>query len=328
MGAKKYSPSDKAAIIVAALGEDLAPSVFAQLGVEDSAKIGRSLRSLGAVELKEIDEVLTEFLAILQSPKARGLDVQSFLKGLGTRGGAKGQALLDSIGTGEYTMRVFDRTRPEILYRIIANETPQTLALILSHAPSPFAAGLVRLFPEALRIEILLRISRLREVDPELVQDIDDQLVREVDKLGSTGSQKIGGIKKVAEILNALNQEAPAILDHIANKQPDLAADIQQEMFTFEDLLKINDKGITEIVKIFKREVLILALRGAPVEMIQKFAAGMSERSAKMFREDLEALGAQKKSDVMKARTDLLAQTRALIDAGKIEFGAAAGAYV
>ena len=81
MGAKKYSPSDKAAIIVAALGEDVAPSVFAQLGVEDSAKIGRSLRSLGAVELQEIDEVLIEFLTILQTPKARGVDVKSFLKG-------------------------------------------------------------------------------------------------------------------------------------------------------------------------------------------------------------------------------------------------------
>ena len=328
MGAKKYSPADKAAIIVAALGEELAPQIFAKLGVEDSTKIGHSLRSLGALELKDIDEVLTEFLTILQSPKARVLDVKSFLSGLETKGGAKGRALLDSLGTGDYKMRVFDRTRPEILYRVIAMETPQTLALILSHAPSEFAAGLVKQFPEANRIDILLRMARLQDVDPELVQEIDDQLVRSVDKLGSAGSQKIGGVKKVAEILNALNQDAPIILDQIAQKMPGLAADIQQEMFTFEDLLKINDKGIAEIIKNFKRETLILALRGAKVEMVQKFAAGMSERSAKMFREDLEALGGQKKSDVMKARSDLLAHTQSLIEAGSVEFGDSAGAYV
>lgn len=328
MGAKKFSPSDKAAIIVASLGEDLAPEVFKQLGLEDSAKIGRSLRTLGLVDQKDIDEVLTEFLSLLESPRARGIDVKSFLKGLHAKSNAKNQALLDSLGQGEYRMRVFERTRPDILYRVIANETPQTLALILSHAPSEFAAPLIKLFPEILRMDVLLRMARLQEVDPEWIQEIDDQLVQAVDKLGATHAQKIGGVKKVAEILNALSQDAPGLLDKIAERQPNLADDIKQEMFTFEDLLKINDKGIQEIVKGVKRESLILALRGAPVEMIQLFARGMSERSAKMFREDLEALGAQKKSDVMKAREELLQHTRGLIENGKVEFGAGAGAYV
>lgn len=327
MGAKKFSPTDKAAIIVAALGEELAPGVFAQLGIEDSAKIGRSLRNLGMIDQSEIDDVLKEFLSLLQSPKARGIDVKTFLNGLQGKAG-KHAELLKSIGSIEYSMRVFDRTKPEILYRVIANETPQTLSLILSHAPSQFGASLLKLFPEVLRMDILLRMARLQEVDPELIQEIDEHLIREVDKLGASASQKIGGIKKVAEILNALSQDAPAILDKIGERQPSLAADIQQEMFTFEDLLKISDKGIAEVVKIVKREVLILALRGASVAMVQKFAAGMSERSAKMFREDLEALGAQKKADVMKARTELLMSTRALIDAGKVEFGAQAGAYI
>ncbi|RZA17599.1 MAG: hypothetical protein EOP10_22455 [Proteobacteria bacterium] len=328
MGAKKLSPSDKAAIIIATLGEDLAPQVFASLGVEDSAKIGRSLRGLGSIDLQEIEVVLNEFLLLLQSPnKAKSLDVQTFMKNLQAKKGANNLALLENLGTPDYSMRVFARTRPEILYRVISKETPQTLALILSHAPTDFGAALVKLIPEALRIDVLLRMARLLEVDPEMIAELDEQLIADVDKLGSA-SQKIGGIKKVAEILNAMNQEAGGLLEKISERQPTLAADIQQEMFTFADLLKINDRGIAEIVKGVKRESLILALRGSPGEMVQKFAKGMSERSAKMFREDLEALGAQKKSDVMKARDELLAHARSLIEAGKVEFGGSSGEYV
>lgn len=328
MGAKKLSPSDKAAIIVASLGEDLAPEVFRQLGSEDSVKIARSLKHMGMVDQKDIDEVLKEFLAVLESPRARGVDVGTFLERLKSKSGAKTSAFLDSLGQVEYRMRVFEKTRPDILYRVISNETPQTLALILSHAPSEFAAPLVKMFNETLRMEVLLRMARLQEVDPELIAEIDQQLISAVDKLGVSNSQKIGGIKKVAEILNALSQEAPHLLDKISERQPELASDIKQEMFTFDDLLKINDKGIQEVVKVVKREVLILAMRGAPVPMVQHFARGMSERSGKMFREDLEALGSQKKSDVMKAREELLAQTRGLIESGKVEFGLNSGAYI
>ncbi|MBC7660811.1 MAG: hypothetical protein H7249_14030 [Chitinophagaceae bacterium] len=328
MGAKKFSPAEKAAIIVASLGEELAPQVFGQLQKEDAGKIGRSMQTLGRLELTEIESVLNEFLTILQSPTIKTLDAKSFIDKMSKKIGKNGEPLIDSFGTADYTMRVFDMTKPDLLYRAITSEKPQTLALILSHAPSTFAAPLLKFFPEKMRIEILMRMAKLREVDPMLIQELDDHLIRELDKLGHGASQKIGGVKKVAEILNALNQDANGLLERISERNPLLATDIQQEMFTFEDILKINGKGIAEIVKGVKREVLLLALRGADVKLVAKFTSGMSERSASMLREDLEALGAQKKSDVMSARSQLLSVTRNLIEAGTVQIEGEDGQYV
>ncbi len=328
MGAKKFNPSEKAAIIALALGEDLAPAVLSQLGPDESMKIARNLKTLGRLELKEIDEVLVEFLSLLNSKGPKVLDTEAFLAGLQKKGDSRTREFLENARSGEYRMRVFDRTKPDILYRIIAKEVPQTLALIFSHAPSDFGAEMLKHFQEPMRITILLRMAKLREVDPDFVREIDEQLLSEVDKLGLSGHQKIGGIKKVAAILNALNQESQPLLSKLSERQPDLAASIEQEMFTFEDLLKVDDKGIQELVKTVKREVLLLSLRGADIKLVQKFAAGMSERSAKMFREDLEALGAQKKNDVLDARRLLLDQARTLLEEGRIELNQRSSEYI
>jgi len=328
MGAKKFSPAEKAAIIVASLGEDLAPQVFKSMARDEVGKIGRSLSNLGRLELGEIEEVLGEFLEILNSPKVKFLDAKSFVEKMSKKSGKGGDALVESFGHGDYTMQVFQRTRPEILYRVIELDHPQTLALILSHAPSPFAAALLKIFPESMRLTILIRMARLQEVDPLLIMDLDEHLIREIDKIGSSASQKIGGVKKVAEILNALNHEAPEILNKLSERDPSLTANIQQQMFTFTDLLKIEGKGIQEVVKAVKRETLILALRGASPALLNKFVGGMSGRSADMFREDLEALGAQKKSDVMNARTQLLDITSKLIASGKVQLTSDSNTFV
>jgi flagellar motor switch protein FliG len=328
MGAKKFSSAEKAAIIVASLGEDLAPKIFSQMNSDEIGKIGRSLKNLGRLELSEIEETLSEFLSLLQSPKSQALDAQSFIDKMAKKTGRNGLSLADSFGPGEYRMRVFDRTRPELLFRIIDQDKPQTLALILSHAPSSFAAPLLKIFPERLRLDVLIRMAKLQEVDPLLIQELDEHLMRELDKLGHGSSQKIGGIKKVAEILNAMHQEAPELLNKISERNSIMAGDIQQEMFTFEDLLKIDVKGIQEIVKTVKREALILAMRGASPLLLNHFVSSMSERSGAMFREDLEALGGQKKSDVMSARTQLLDLTRSLIDSGKIQVMSDSNQYV
>ena len=328
MVAKKFSATEKAAIIVASLGEDLAPQVFGKMNHEEVGKIGRSMRSLGRLELAEIEHVLTEFLQILQSPQTKTIDAKSFIERMSKKVGKNGETLADSFGPGEYTMRVFDRCKPEVLYRIVSLDKPQTLALILSHAPSSFAAQLLKIFPEKMRIEVLLRMARLQEVDPLLIQELDDHLVRELDKQGHGNSQKIGGIKKVADILNAMNQEAPELLLKLSERNPNLAEDIQSEMFTFEDLMKIDVKGIGEIVKTVKRETLLLSLRGVPQPMLNKFLEGMSSRSAQMFSEDLQALGGQKKSDVMTARTQVMNTTRELIEAGKILIANGSEQYV
>ncbi len=328
MGAKKFSPVEKAAIIVASLGEDLAPQVFRQMKSDELGKIARSLNNLGRLELAEIEEVLSEFLEILKSPKVKFLDAKAFVDRMATKSGNYGQPLADSFGAGDYTMRVFGQTRPELLYRVIDQDQPQTIALILSHAPPVFAAKLLKICPERLRLDVLIRMARLQNVDPVLIQEIDEHLIKELEKSGHNASQKIGGIKKVADILNALNQEAPELLARLSVRDPKLSTAIQQEMFIFADLLKIEGKGMQEIIKAMKRETLILALRGASPAMLNKFVAGMSGRSAEMFREDLEALGAQKKSDVMKARTLVLELTSQLIESGKIQMAAESDTYL
>ncbi len=318
MASKTFSPAQKAAIIVATLGEELAPQVFAQLPKTEAGRIASSLKGLGRLELSEIEGVLTEFLGILQKPSNRMLDGQAFLRKMNERGG-KSAEMWAQIKT-DYTMQVFDRTRPEILYRVISNETPQTLALIFSHAPAEFGAALLKHFATEMRLQILIRMAQLREVDQEVLQELDEQLIRETDKLGQASQQKIGGTKKVAEILNALHGDANPLLERLAERDPELASNIQDEMFTFEDLVKIEARSLTEVLKAVKRETLLVALRGAPKELMNKLLVMMSERSATLFREDFEALGAQKKSDVLAARNQVLATTRELIEKGLVNF--------
>ena len=178
---------------------------------------------------------------------------------------------------------------PRTLTNFIRNEHPQTIALILAHLDPQKCGEVLKMLPEALHTEIILRISNLDAVAPEIIDDIDDVLRNEIQAMGSISS-KIGGVEPIAEMLNLMDKSTEEqILDNLEERDPDLAEQIRQLMFVFDDLAKVDDRGMQEIIKNVKPEQWMAALKTSSEAVNELVFKNMSERAATMLREDMEA---------------------------------------
>jgi flagellar motor switch protein FliG len=321
MAARKFNPSQKAAILMLSLGEELAAEIFRGMCESEVRSVGTALKQLGRVEQVEIDAVVNEFLTVLNT-KSTGLskDTAAFAQKtiqLAFKGD-KGEALSQQLGRGPVKMRSLEIADSTTLARILQNEHPQTIAMIMAHASSDKASAILLQLHESLRTEIMIRLSKLEPIDPDLVADIDQHLLKEIARLGSIHQSKLGGSRKVAEILNHLDKDGLRLLEKIEERNPDLSEDIRQKMFTFDDLIMIDSRGIQELVKVIPRGTLTLALRSATETIKKLFYKNMSERSAKMLADDIEALGPQKQSDILKAQREVLNEVRKLEESGRL----------
>lgn len=321
MAARKFNPSQKAAILLLSLGEELAAEIFRGMDETEVRSVGGALKQLGKVEQAEIDAVVNEFLSVLNT-KTTGLnrDTAAFAQKaiqLAFKGD-RGQKLTEQLGRGPVKMRSLEVADSTTMARILQNEHPQTIAMILAHATSDKASAILLQLHESLRTEIMIRMSKLEPIDPDVVADIDQHLLKEIERMGFANQRKLGGPRKVAEILNHLDKDGLRLLEKIEERNPDLSEDIRQKMFTFDDLIMIDSRGIQEIVKVVPRGTLTLALR-ASTDVIKKlFYKNMSERSAKMLADDIEALGPQKQSDILKAQREILNEVRKLEEDGRL----------
>lgn len=319
--ARKFTPTQKAAILLLSLGEELAAEIFRGMSETEVRSVGSALKQLGKVEQAEVDAVVKEFLTVLNT-KATGLsaDTAAFAQKaiqLAFKG-EKGQKISEQLGRGPVRMRSLEIADATILSRILSLEHPQTIAMVLAHATSDKASAVLVQMHESLRTEIMMRLAKLEPIDPEVVTEIDQHLLKEIERMGSLGQRKLGGSRKVAEILNHLDKEGQQLLDKIEERNPDLSDDIRQKMFTFEDLVMLDVKGVQEIVKQVPRGTITLSLRGASDKIKNLFFKNMSERSAKMLADDIESQGAQKQSDVLKAQREVLNEVRRLEESGRI----------
>ena len=317
----RFSPADKAAILLVALGEEIAADLFKAMDPHEVRVIAAAINRLGKLDKSTIDEVLVEFLSILNG---KSVGPQKDPAGFAQRAlqlafkGEHGQKLAQQIGKGAVKLRALEVADPSTLARVLQLEHPQTVAMVLAHATADKASLVLRQMPEALRTEILLRIAKLNPIDPDIVAEIDQHLLNEIEKMGSIGQRKIGGAKKVAEILNRMDKKGLEILQGIESRSSELSKEIRQEMFTFEDLVYLDNRGLQELVKSVARNVLILALRGVDEKLLQLFSRSMSERAAKIMRDDIDALGSQKQSAVQNAQREVLDHVQKLEAEGKI----------
>jgi len=321
MAARKFNPSQKAAILLLSLGEELAAEIFRGMNESEVRTVGSALKQLGKVEQADINAVVNEFLTILNaSTSGMNKDTAAFAQKaiqLAFKGD-KGQQISNQLGRGPARMRSLEIADSTTLARILQSEHPQTIAMILAHATSDKASAILLQIHESLRTEIMIRLSKLEPIDPDVVMEIDQHLLREIERMGSLHQRKLGGSRKVAEILNHLDKDGMKILEKIEERNPDLSEDIRQKMFTFDDLVMIDARGLQEIIKVVPRGTITLALRGATEVIKQLFFKNMSERSAKMLADDIEAQGAQKQSDVLKAQHEVLNEVRKLEESGRL----------
>lgn len=322
MGTNKYTGAQKAAILMLSFGEEISAEIFKNMTEFEIKRIGTAMSRLGRLDQEVVDDIMMEFYEILQQNKKffyGGNDFTKKVIGSAFKGG-EADDLIEQLSLGSNAnLDSLELIDPRTLANFIRNEHPQTMALILAHLDSKKCGEAIKLLPEGLHTEILIRMANLDAVQPEIIDEIDDVLRQEVQAMGSISTQKIGGVEPIAEMLNLMDKATEEqILDNLEERDPDLAEQIRQLMFVFDDLIKIDDRGIQELVKAVNNDKWKIALRTAAEGVKELVFKNMSERAAQMLREDMDAMSAVKLSDIESVQMEIIGITRKLEAEGKI----------
>ncbi|MFT4577210.1 MAG: flagellar motor switch protein FliG [Nitrospinales bacterium] len=326
---RKFLGAEKAAILLMNLGEEKAAQVLANMDEREIQTIGNYMSSLGNIDLKIMDSVNKDFYNILESgvsglAKAGTDFLKSALhKALAP---AKATEILDNItspdeeiGGGLETIRLLE---PEVIANFIENEHPQTAAIILAHLEPDVASQTVKKISENKRMEIVHRLATLERVSPQVLRELDDALQMEFQYSGTISGNKLGGKKVAARLMGAMDRATEAmILSSMEEIDPDMANEIRELRFTFEDLKRVEDEGIRLVLRDVSSEDLLVALKTASDELKIKILSNMSDRAASMLQEDLELLGPTKISAVEKAQQKIVSICKHLEDSGEIVMG-------
>ncbi len=323
MGARKFSSAEKAAVVLLALGEEVGGQIMSEMAPPEVKRVAEALSRLGRVDQETVDEVLEEFNGQLESP-------QRFV--VGNSGTAR--KLLENAlargGIGINLDHTLDMATPALretlagievktLSTYLKQELPQTVAIVLAHMDAKRASELLKLVPDALRTELILRLAKLGPVESDVLFDLEEALRKESQRAGRA-RLAIGGPNKVAALLNALGKDqSDQLLEKIEESQPDLADEVRREMFTFADLVKLDDRGMQELLKAVPAESLRLALRKAPQAVETRIFANLSSRARGILQDDLQTMPKVKVSDVEAAQRQIAELAQKLADDGRLE---------
>ncbi len=331
MAGKKLTGPEKAALFILSVGEDFATQVFQRLGEDEIKRLGETMAVIKEVpEEQLIDGVYQEFMDVFEGRSFGAFSGDVFLKRAlqKTWDGSKANAFLEDV-QAKKAPRPFERLRqmdPSVLANLLRNEHPQTVALVLAHLSHLTAAAILKLFPENMQADVIKRIASLENVPAEVVSDIEEILEQEISSIGDVEQRKLGGTQVAAEIMNQFDQDTEKeVMAQIEKEHQELADNIRQLMFVFEDLNNIDSRGIRELLKEISNDDLILALKTASEDLKEKIFSNLSERAAAMLREDMEIMGPARLSDVEQAQLMVIQAARKLEAEGKIVIGGRGG---
>ncbi len=327
----KLTGSQKAAVLMVTLGDETAASIFKYLEEDEIQTISREIALTKHVQPEVAEEVMEEFHTMTQA--------RSYISQGGIEYAKK--LLIKSVGP-EVARKIIDRlvkalessagfsslerANPQQLSKFIQNEHPQTIALILAHLNASQAAELISSLPEVLRSDVAMRMASLQEISPEVVRRISLILEQKLEALGSFATEAYGGVRAVAELFNRMDRTTGrTVLEKIETENPQLAASIRDLMFVFDDILLVDDNGITEILKRADKKTLTIALKGTSEELQNQFFRNMSSRAVELMKEEMEFMGPIKLKDVEKSQHEVVEIVRQLEEEGVIAIGGGGG---
>jgi len=317
------SGAQKTAILLLALGEKFTSGVFKMLERTDIARISKAMVELETIPKEQVEDVLREYhhqLILYAEMLMGGADTvkKLLMKNLDSETAKYILDLLD-LESGPAPFRELGNVSPKILSQILRNEHPQTLALILGYLHPDQAAALLQALPAGVRPEILMRLARLETVPEEMLMEVDKVLQNQLVAMGGKEGRKVGGVAAVAEILNSTDRATEEeVLSEIEEESSQMAEDIRNLMFVFEDIKALDDRSIRELLKEVSNEDLTKALKGATDDLQEKFFKNLSERAATMIREDLEIMGPVRLSEVEGAQQNVVKIVRRLETEGRV----------
>lgn len=320
------SMAEKIAILLVQLGDELTGEIFSHLDLDSITEISKYIAQNSGVDKIIAGAILEEFYAIFQSNQFISTGGFEYAKELlyRTLGPEAAKKVLDKLAKSMQSSQNFaylSRVRPQQLSDFIIHEHPQTIALILAHMDPANAAETLNFFSDDLRAEIAIRMANLGDISPNVVKRVSTVLENKLESLTSY-KVEVGGIRAVAEVFNRLGQKAAkATIAYIEQIDDQLAVAIKEMMFTFEDIEKLDNNAIREILKIIDKKDLILALKASPEELKQKFMSNMSQRASEQFLEEMQFLGAVKVKDVEAAQRRIVETVQSLSEQGIIQIG-------
>ncbi len=319
---------EKAALTLMSLGKELCAAVLTSLNEQEVKRISRAFMAVHEVDRETQLETAKEFKKMLKSGETLLIDGREFAKDvIGTAfGETAGEGLLEYItGSRKEPISAIIQDVPEkILNAFLAAEHPQTISFLMTKMNPDQAAMALQTLAEETQTDILIRIANLNNVKSDVVDEVREVLRSQLRGNGLNEEEEIGGPKSAADILNFVERtNEERILTEIEEMYPDLAEQIRNLMFTFEDVKKIDDKGIQTILKEVPRDQLVLALKTASEDLKALLFRNVSQRAAQMIQEDLQNMGPVKLKDVEKAQQGIVDIVRRLEAEGKIAVGGA-----
>jgi len=316
----------KSAILLMSLGEDDAAEVFKYLEPREVQKIGTAMAAMRSVTRDDISDVLGEFCSEAGEQTTIGMSSDEYLKSVLKKalGDDRSAHLLDRILNGDDTSGIEGLKWMDAasVSELVKNEHPQIIATILVHLDRDQAAEILQHFTERLRNDVLMRIATLDGIQPAALRELNDVLTKLLSGTGTVKKSAMGGIKAAAEILNLMPAKHEGnVIAGVKAFDGDLAQKIIDQMFTWENVLDIDDRGVQTLLREVQSESLILALKGSSETMREKIFKNMSQRAAETLKEDLEAKGMVRVSEVEAQQKEILKIVRKLADDGQIVLG-------
>ncbi|MFO7818246.1 MAG: flagellar motor switch protein FliG [Thermodesulfobacteriota bacterium] len=320
---RKLSGTQKTAILMLSLGDSFTSQLFKRLNKDEVTKVSRAMMEMESVPKEVAEEVLKEFNDTLALGKEMVLGGPEQVKKMVTQNLDSDTAkyVMDTLelDSGPAPFRELSNVSPKLLAQILRNEHPQTLAVIVGHLPPESGADLIQNLAPGVRPEVLTRLAKLEAVPEDMLMEVDKVMQSQILAMGGKEGKKVGGVSSVAEILNAVDRSVEEeVLSDIEEESSQLAEEIRQLMFVFDDIIDLDDRAIREVLKEISNDDLTMALKAASEDLQEKFFSNLSERAANMIREDLEIMGPVKLSEVEASQQNIVKVVRRLEAEGRI----------
>ena len=331
--AAKLKGVERAAILLLALGEADAAAILTHMGPKEVQELGLAMAGMTNVRTESMEMVMRSFVETLQDQTSLGVDSDEYIRNVLTKalGADKAGGVIDRIllGRNSKGLEQLKWMDARSIAELIRLEHPQIIAIVLSFLDPDQAAEVLSVFPERVRPDIIMRIATLDGIQPAALQELDEILEKQFSGASNVKSSSLGGVKTAANILNLIEGSIESsIIEQVSSADQDLAQEIQDNMFVFENLIEVDDRGIQTLLREVASDQLMLALRGADEGLKEKIFKNMSKRAAEMLRDDLEAAAPARLSDVEAAQKEILSVTRRLADAGEIMLGGGGDDFV
>ena len=328
------SGAQRAAIFLLGVGEEAATAVMRHMNPKEVQKVGEAMATISKLTNDQVEGVLGEFHVDVSEINPLGLEAPAFTRRVMTSalGEGKASTILSQVldqPADQHGVEALQWMAPKAIAEVLEEEHPQITATVMTQLYDEHAAKVLELLPEALRKDVIVRIARMEELDPNAMEELDRVLESQLGKLQRTPPKKVLGPDNLAAILNAtdaaLEQE---MLEALSAADESLGDEVKEKMFVFDNLMSLDDRGLQRLIRDVPQENLLPALKGVDSQTAERFFSNMSERASAILREDLEASGPIKISEVEAAQKEIVKAAMKLSDEGELMVGKSSNDYV